>query len=242
MKIYFLKVENVLMIPKSYFQDNLAQYQGSKGHSATFDVSPVVFSRSSTLISARYWSSSRRSFHFLSISSSICCCSASLHIVIWVPRTLLWIWTHLYNHCPWVISRSLITRPDAHFAGDRVDPLSVKYVSCILCISLLIILSINRRQPMESCAIAIYWYHSPCPWHKVDIDTWPLPFPYLHIHCCSTGSVSTSSIQSNFKLMDNISASTLPMWFHSRIWPHASLTWAQLGHRGLRSVSRALLP
>jgi hypothetical protein len=37
MKIYLLKVENVLRIPKSYIQDDLTQYQGSKGHSATSD-------------------------------------------------------------------------------------------------------------------------------------------------------------------------------------------------------------
>jgi hypothetical protein len=38
MKIYLLKVENVLIIPKSYIvQDDLTQYQGSKGHSATSD-------------------------------------------------------------------------------------------------------------------------------------------------------------------------------------------------------------
>ncbi len=39
MKNYLLKVENVLKIPKTMlFQDNLSQYQGSKGHSATSDV------------------------------------------------------------------------------------------------------------------------------------------------------------------------------------------------------------
>jgi hypothetical protein len=38
MKIYLLKVDYVLIISKSYIQDNLTQYQGSKGHSATSDV------------------------------------------------------------------------------------------------------------------------------------------------------------------------------------------------------------
>ncbi len=38
MKKILLKVENVLIIPKYHiFQDNLTQYQGSKGHSATSD-------------------------------------------------------------------------------------------------------------------------------------------------------------------------------------------------------------
>jgi hypothetical protein len=41
MKIYLLKVENMLIIPKHIFQDNLTQYQGSKGHSATSDVCPT---------------------------------------------------------------------------------------------------------------------------------------------------------------------------------------------------------
>jgi hypothetical protein len=38
MKNYLLKVEKILVIPKSTFQDNLTQYQGSNGHSATSDV------------------------------------------------------------------------------------------------------------------------------------------------------------------------------------------------------------
>ncbi len=38
MKNYLLKVKNVLKIPKHTFQDNLTQYQGSNGHSATSDV------------------------------------------------------------------------------------------------------------------------------------------------------------------------------------------------------------
>jgi hypothetical protein len=38
MKNYLLKVENVLLIPNHTFQDNLTQYQGSNGHSATSDV------------------------------------------------------------------------------------------------------------------------------------------------------------------------------------------------------------
>jgi hypothetical protein len=38
MKIFLLKVEYILIIPKSHIsQENLTQYQGSKGHSATFD-------------------------------------------------------------------------------------------------------------------------------------------------------------------------------------------------------------
>jgi hypothetical protein len=35
---YLLNVKNVQIIPKSYTQDYLAQYQGSKGHNATSDV------------------------------------------------------------------------------------------------------------------------------------------------------------------------------------------------------------
>ena len=37
MKNYLLKVENVLIILNHTFQDNLTQYQGSNGHSATSD-------------------------------------------------------------------------------------------------------------------------------------------------------------------------------------------------------------
>ncbi len=37
MKNYLLKVENVLIISNHTFQDNLTQYQGSNGHSATSD-------------------------------------------------------------------------------------------------------------------------------------------------------------------------------------------------------------
>ena len=37
MKNYLLKVENVLKSVKHIFQDDLTQYQGSKGHSATSD-------------------------------------------------------------------------------------------------------------------------------------------------------------------------------------------------------------
>jgi hypothetical protein len=37
MKNYLLKVENILIIPKSYISYNLAQNQGSRGHSATSD-------------------------------------------------------------------------------------------------------------------------------------------------------------------------------------------------------------
>ncbi len=40
MKKYLLQVKNVLIIPKSYIQDDLTQYQGSKGHSATSDEGP----------------------------------------------------------------------------------------------------------------------------------------------------------------------------------------------------------
>jgi hypothetical protein len=36
---YLLKVKTVLITPKSYNEDKLAQYQGSKGHNATSDVS-----------------------------------------------------------------------------------------------------------------------------------------------------------------------------------------------------------
>jgi hypothetical protein len=42
MKNYLLKVENVLIIPKSYILDDLTQYQGSNGHSATSDDLIVV--------------------------------------------------------------------------------------------------------------------------------------------------------------------------------------------------------
>jgi hypothetical protein len=38
MKNYLLKVEKVQKSLKHIFQDNLTQYQGSKGHSATSDV------------------------------------------------------------------------------------------------------------------------------------------------------------------------------------------------------------
>jgi hypothetical protein len=41
MKNYLLKVENMLKVPKHIFQDNLTQYQGSKGHSATSDVTAI---------------------------------------------------------------------------------------------------------------------------------------------------------------------------------------------------------
>ncbi len=37
MKNYLFKVENILIIPNRTFQDNSAQYQGSKGHSDTSD-------------------------------------------------------------------------------------------------------------------------------------------------------------------------------------------------------------
>jgi hypothetical protein len=40
---YFFKVKNVLIIPKSYNQDKVAQYQGSKGNNATFDVDNTVW-------------------------------------------------------------------------------------------------------------------------------------------------------------------------------------------------------
>jgi hypothetical protein len=37
MKNYLLKVDNILIIPKYTFQDDLTQYKGSRGHSATSD-------------------------------------------------------------------------------------------------------------------------------------------------------------------------------------------------------------
>jgi hypothetical protein len=37
MKIYLLKVENMLIIPESYILRQLTQHQGSKGYSATSD-------------------------------------------------------------------------------------------------------------------------------------------------------------------------------------------------------------
>jgi hypothetical protein len=100
----------------------------------------------------------------------------------------------------------------------------------------------NLRHPITSWDLAICLYGSPSPRQILCKDLLPLPCAYWRIHLLRTGSVSISFIHVPIKLIDIISASTLPAWLQSRTCPHVSRTCWQLGQVGSRSVSHGLLP